>query len=110
MLPAAKIIKQENNIDVLLMMDCTLSMHHWIREAKENLISIMDMIKKKSKHGCRIRCGYIGYRDFGDIGQTKEHFDLMDFTEDHQAVKDMISKSEAKGGDDTPEDVIGALD
>ena len=34
----------------------------------------------------------------------------MPFTEDIKAVKTMIEKSVGNGGDDNPEDVLGALD
>ena len=55
-----------------------------------------------------VRVGYIGYRDFGDRGDSK-HFDIHDFSEDIVAVKEKIGRSIATGGDDLPEDVIGAL-
>ena len=62
----------------------------------------------------KIRCGYIGYRDFEakTIGLTIDHFDIIQFTEDIESVKSFILKSEAKScyGRDTPEDVLGALD
>ena len=57
-----------------------------------------------------MRCAYVGYRDFGDKGQSNEHFDLMDFTTNLEAVKSMISQSKAFGGGDFAEDVVGALD
>jgi hypothetical protein len=59
---------------------------------------------------CNIRCAFIGYKDIGDKGQTKDHFDIIDFTEDVDEVKKMIMKAKAGGGGgDHCEDVIGAL-
>jgi hypothetical protein len=34
----------------------------------------------------------------------------MSFTKEIKSVKEMIMKSKADGGDDYPEDVLGALD
>ena len=57
----------------------------------------------------KIRVAYLGYRDFGNPGDEK-HFDLLDYTEDIQKVKEKIKKSKAMGGGDIPEDVTGALE
>jgi len=61
-------------------------------------------------YNCKIRCGYIGYRDIGDRGLTTKNFDIKPFTEDVDSVKQIIMKSVAEGGGDYPEDVLGALD
>ena len=98
--PVKELLKKEKSVDLLLMMDCTGSMDEWIEEASQNLIKIIDSVENKTSEECKIRCGYIGYRDFGDFGQTEEHFDIIKFTENIQEVKDMIKSSEAIGGGD----------
>lgn len=37
----------------------------------------------------KIRAAYVGYRDFGDIGDRK-HFDIMDYTTDLKVVQNKI--------------------
>jgi hypothetical protein len=79
---AREMIKKEQSVDLLLMMDCTSSMSHWIKESQKNLIKIIDSVTQKASFKCKIRCGYIGYRDFGDTGLTSEHYDIMPMTDD----------------------------
>ena len=64
------------------MMDCTSSMGEWIEAAQKNLNKIIDSIVEKSQDMCSIRCAFIGYRDYDDVGKSKSHFDMIDFTED----------------------------
>jgi uncharacterized protein YegL len=85
-----QLVKKENAIDILLMLDCTGSMIKWIDEAAKNLVNIIDKLKEKVSDMCNVRCAFIGYKDIGDKGQTKDHFDIIDFTEDVEEVKKMI--------------------
>ena len=103
------IILKEKNIDLLLLMDCTYSMKPWIEESANCLVKVIQTVKSKCKFDAEIRAAYVGYRDFGDTGDDK-HFDLMDYTTDHEKVSKKISDSKARGGGDAAEDVKGALD
>lgn len=89
-------------------MDCTGSMSSWIRECQENIVTLIDQVRQRTKISAKIRIGYVGYRDFGDSGD-EEHFDILRYTEDVEAAKRKIKSSSASGGGDAPEDVIGAL-
>lgn len=102
-------ITTDTDIDLLLIMDCTASMSSSIREASNNLVKIIETVKQKSKFDANIRAAYVGYRDFGDIGDRK-HFDIMDYTTDLEKVSKKIKSSRASGGGDPPEDIKGALD
>ena len=90
-------------------MDCTNSMGAWIHQSAKNLVRIVDAVKEYSNYKATIRAAYVGYRDFGDIGDDK-HFDIMDYTTDLAKVQQKIKASKARGGKDIPEDVQGALD
>lgn len=101
-------IQKELDIDILLLMDCTSSMSSWIKQSSENLVQILETVKQKCNYKAKIRAAYVGYRDFGDIGD-KNHFDIIDYTTDLKKVQDKIKASKASGGGDAPEDVLGAL-
>ena len=42
---ARELVKKEDDIDLLLLLDCTTSMHSWIKKSQENLITIINKIK-----------------------------------------------------------------
>ena len=79
-------------IDILLLLDCTSSMKKWIEKSKENLKEIINTVKAKSCPQAKVRVGYVGYRDFGDIGD-EQHFDVLNFTEDIIRAKEKIGRS-----------------
>lgn len=101
-------IQNHISVDLLLILDCTSSMSSWIKQCQRNLDKIIDEVRQKAKVTQKIRVAYLGYRDFGNPGD-EQHFDVLDYTEDIQMVKDKIKKSKAMGGGDIPEDVTGAL-
>jgi hypothetical protein len=39
-------LMRENSIDLLMLMDCTGSMISWIKEASQNLVKVIDAVKK----------------------------------------------------------------
>ena len=75
-------------------------MFSWIQRSKDTLKTIIDQVKAENPT-LRVRVSFVGYRDFGD----REQYSTMDFTENLDAVKDYISKQNAEGGGDMPEDV-----
>lgn len=99
----------ENSIDLLLIMDCTHSMDEWIKESSQNLVNVIEAAKKECRKDSVVRAAYVGYRDYGDIGD-KLHFDVMDYSTDLEKVANKIKSSRASGGGDPAEDVKGALD
>ena len=68
---------------------------------------ILESRKFASIPNATIRVSFIGYRDFCDA----ERFVLHDFVDsrDTAPLKSAIARTEAKGGGDGPEDVVGGL-
>ena len=75
-----------------MIMDCTSSMGSWIKQSADNLVKIIDTVKQTCNFKAKIRAAYVGYRDFGDIGDDR-HFDIIDYTTDLKAVQEKIKKS-----------------
>jgi len=46
-------------------------------------------VRQTCSFKAKIRAAYVGYRDFGDIGDRK-HFDIMDYTTDLKVVQNKI--------------------
>ncbi|CAD8120349.1 unnamed protein product [Paramecium sonneborni] len=97
-------IKEQNMLDVVFIMDCTGSMQKWIDQAKESISSIIESFNQAVSE-TQIRIAFIGYRDFND----KNHIQYHDFTTDVQLIKQFISTLRAEGGQDSAEDVAGAI-
>ncbi len=85
-------------------MDCTSSMSSWIARSKDTLKEIIDTVKSQNT-GLKVRVAFVGYRDIKD----SQRFTIQEFTEDIELVKKFISKTQATGGADMPEDVQGGL-
>ena len=97
--------KSTNKIlDLGLICDCTGSMSGWMNRAKETLNKIITNIKNSHKN-LKVRVSFVGYRDFSDSKQ----FEIKDFTEDINSVRDFIEELFADGGGDAAEDVSGGL-
>ena len=92
---------------MLFIMDLTGSMRPYINEAKSNLIDIMNKIIDQSP-GIDINLGFIGYRDIPEEGGG-EYIDI-DFTQNHNHLREKIKKVYASGGGDFPEDVAWAFE
>lgn len=93
-------------LDLMFLVDCTGSMSTWINAVKNELKTVITFIKDNNPYAT-IRISFVGYRDF-DCDQTNRYV-TMDFTEDVELAKDFISKVNATGGADTPEDIAGGL-
>lgn len=92
-------------IDVCFCFDITGSMGPYVKASVETVLEVFDTLQKMYPN-CTFRLSFIGYRDFGD----DEQFIVIPFTEDIKSVRDRISIINACGGNDTPEDVAGALE
>lgn len=97
--------KPEQILDLCLIMDCTGSMASWIEHCKETLHKVIDATVARDPN-CKVRTAFVGYRDFCDKNAL---FELHDFSYDADKVKEFISKVEAKGGGDFPEDIHGGI-
>jgi hypothetical protein len=79
-------------------------MSSWIERSKDTLKQIIDHVRTENK-GLTIRVSFVGYRDIKDL----ERFTIQPFTDNVDAVKAFIAKTEATGGADMPEDVQGGF-
>merc|ERR1712013_479335 len=91
-------------LDLCLVLDCTASMGSWIQRSKDTLKTIIENVKSGNPT-LTVRASFVGYRDITDHNR----FNIIDFTEDLDAVKNFISKMQADGGADFPEDVQGGF-
>ena len=96
-------VEISTSLDLLFIMDITGSMDDYIRDAKNNILSIITRIVEECP-GIDINLGFIGYRDF-----YEKYIDI-DFTKNHTYLKNVISGVYASGGGDFPEDVAFALE
>ena len=91
------------SLDLLFIMDITGSMSPYIKDAKDNILSIINRIVNECP-GIDINLGFIGYRDYN------EKYTDINFTQNHTYLKSIINKVYASGGGDIPEDVAFALE
>ena len=91
---------KDQTLDLCLLMDCTSSMSSWIARSKDTLKEIIDTVKSQNT-GLKVRVAFVGYRDIKD----SQRFTIQEFTDDIELVKKFISKTQATGGADMPEDV-----
>ena len=96
-------VEVSTSLDLLFIMDITGSMDSYINYVKNYLLDIIDGIVKECP-GININIGYIGYRDY------YEKYIDVDFSQDPNYVKGIISKVYAAGGGDYPEDVSLAFE
>lgn len=97
--------KSGDDLDLVLICDCTGSMGSWMKRAKETLHDIIKNVLS-AHEGLNIRISFVGYRDFCD-GASRQ-FAIQPFTTDVNKVKEFINQQPATGGGDMPEDVVGA--
>src|SRR4029077_11900749 len=87
-------------VDVVFAVDTTGSMGGLIDGAKRTVWSIAPHIRKTDPNA-ELRIGLVAYRDIGDDYVTRD----FALTSDLDAVFTELSRYEAAGGGDTPEDV-----
>ena len=98
-------IYAEQELDIMFICDCTKSMGPWILAVKNEIKNIISFILTNNKYA-KIKMSFLGYRDIKD----KVRFEIQDFTEDFTSLENFISKIDANGSGDFPEDITGALD
>jgi len=85
-------------------MDCTASMQPYIDACKTLASDVIDKLKSQfPDHNFRV--GFVGYRDFKDKCQFTE----ASLSSDINHVSKVIMETQAYGGGDQAEDVIGAI-
>jgi Mg-chelatase subunit ChlD len=94
-----------NNIDVVIVMDCTGSMQKWINAAKDTVLEAFHNIREKYPESF-IRLGLVCYRDIGDY----EPFIISPITESIETIQDVLKGVRATGGNDEAEDIAGAFE
>ncbi|CAF2481296.1 unnamed protein product [Rotaria sp. Silwood2] len=97
-------------MDICFCLDCTGSMSRWFAAIKIQMRQIIsniktEIIKKYGSLKLQMRFAIVGYRDIQDRPQFFER----DFTDQIDEIIQFLSDLTASGGDDLPEDVLGAL-
>ena len=102
-------------VNVAFCLNCTGSMSAWIEAAKGQILTIMEDIlgalrKKYEDLKMEINFCLVGYRDFGNTEQLLVFPPVeQGFTQDTAAFRTVVQNLVARGGDDGPEDLLGAL-
>ncbi|KAF7548547.1 hypothetical protein G7Z17_g6985 [Cylindrodendrum hubeiense] len=91
--------------DLLFLIDTTSSMKKYITAAKDQVKSIMYDIKKTFLNEAEVRIAVVGYKDHAN----NPNIEFLDFTTSAEQVHSFLDKLTAKGGGDTPEDVLGGI-
>ncbi|KAL4491081.1 hypothetical protein ABPG73_013150 [Tetrahymena malaccensis] len=92
--------------DLMFIVDCTSSINLWIKFVKDKIKSITESVQKVYS-SYLFRYSFICYRDY-DV-KDDENADDINFSSDIERFKEHVSKIQAKGGDDIPEDMISGL-
>ena len=100
---------KDTTLDVMFIMDITGSMGMWLTEAKTNITNIITEITENNPCS-KIRIGFVGYRDYTEDPTPVGQYVSLDFTDNVEEVKEFITKIEAYGGGDEPEDIAGAFE
>jgi len=97
--------RQSKTIDLLFILECTISMSKWINFIKEKIKNISEYIID-GYPGVILRIGFIGYRGHNDGDKRLE---ILNFKESSEidSVNNFIDSLKPYGGGD--EDVAGAL-
>ncbi|MEQ8169649.1 MAG: VWA domain-containing protein [Candidatus Eremiobacterota bacterium] len=91
-------------MDVVFCVDTTGSMGDEIEVIREQLLKMVDEIKKGNP-APRVRFGVVAYKDRGDEYVTKKY----DFSDNIQDTQEVINSLKASGGGDYEENIYEAL-
>ena len=105
-----KMKKEENKIrlDILLIVDTTSSMEQYLSNLKYQFNEMIKNINNKCPEPI-IYVGLIGYKDIKDKELGDDYIDI-DFTVDYDVITRQIDDFEPDGGNDIPEDIVGAFE
>eukprot|EP00735_Rhodelphis_limneticus_P003155 TRINITY_DN1444_c0_g1::TRINITY_DN1444_c0_g1_i2::g.27153::m.27153 TRINITY_DN1444_c0_g1::TRINITY_DN1444_c0_g1_i2::g.27153 ORF type:complete len:882 (+),score=100.96,sp/Q6B9X6/VWKA_DICDI/34.33/1e-12,VWA_2/PF13519.1/1.5e+04,VWA_2/PF13519.1/1.5e-06,VWA_2/PF13519.1/1.7e+03,VWA_2/PF13519.1/1.7e-08,VWA_2/PF13519.1/1.1e-21,VWA/PF00092.23/1.1e-05,VWA/PF00092.23/0.14,VWA/PF00092.23/2.8e-16,VWA_3/PF13768.1/0.029,VWA_3/PF13768.1/0.11,VWA_3/PF13768.1/0.0011,vWA-TerF-like/PF10138.4/4.4,vWA-TerF-like/PF10138.4/ len=98
-------------VDICFVLDCTGSMAPFFSACKSKIKDLPKRLKpaiKAKNQGITLKMNYavVGYRDFGDA----EKLVPQAFTDNISHIDAFLNKLSPFGGEDGPEDVLGALD
>lgn len=98
------------NVDIAFALDCTGSMGPWIEAAKHQIHRTITELRN-AHPASRMRVAVVLYRDFGDTFENGwKHFRTLGFVEETQLITELLEATHAEGGNDTAEDIAGALE
>ncbi|UQB69766.1 VWA domain-containing protein [Epilithonimonas zeae] len=92
-------------LDLVFVVDATGSMGDEINYLKSELLDVLKKVESNLTQ-TNVRYGSVFYRDNGDEYVTRK----FDFSNNSENLINFIKKQDAKGGGDTPEAVVEALD
>jgi len=92
----------EYDLDLVFLIDCTLSMKEEMPVFKSIFPEIRDDILKKIKNA---RIAFIFYRDYGDMFLNR----IYDFADDMTYVDNLVKNIQIDGGADIPEAIYEAI-
>jgi hypothetical protein len=99
-------------IDVCFVLDLTGSMGSWLAQCKSHVASIIRSLRDELAVAT-VRVAFCGYRDWGERDRpVNGRVVTADFVEMAQAdeITRVISREDAEGGGDGPEDVLIAIE
>ncbi|KAI3635184.1 hypothetical protein MIR68_006750 [Amoeboaphelidium protococcarum] len=103
--PSLQNIKESENVDFAVLLDCTGSMQPWIDGVKDNILELSTRITEHYPKA-NFRMAFVRYTDF-DMGSN--NISVPDFTCYDDEFRRFVSTIKAQGGADGPEDVFGGL-
>ena len=98
-------VEEKTSLDLLIIMDTTISMDPYLSQVKNNLVNIINKIVLECP-GIDVNIGFIGYKD---VDHTAKYADI-DFTKNYEELKQNILNYIITRGTDDPEDVEGAME
>lgn len=101
-----RVLQDVQKVDLIFLVDCTLSMQKYICAVKTKINAILHEAKQVNK-SLNLRLGFVGYRDHSDGINRIAYFP---FSENIKSFKKFLGNVEAFGGGDAPEDVFGGLE
>jgi hypothetical protein len=90
-----------------IMIDATGSMQYVINTAANQAFEMAESINKQNPN-VDFRYSCVGYRD--PIDSKQDIHEVLNFTSNIVELREFLSKLHAKGGGDSPEDYVGAID
>lgn len=97
--------QQVENVEVAIVMDVTGSMQKWIDIARDTVLQSFATLQSENPNS-QFKLACVCYRDIGD----ENPFVVLPFTTDLHSVQNSLRNTRAVGGDDTAEDIAGALE
>jgi len=94
---------KEKELELMFVLDCTESMKPYIKQAKQDMLSLLENMQK---HFSSVRVGLILYKDYYDDFVVKE---ACVFTKDITNFSNILKNVSVSGGGDIPEAVYEGL-